>query len=117
MVAPSRWEGMALAPLAAVPCGRPVLVSEVAGARESLPLGHAPLCLVPPGDPVTLAHALIRLLNDPARVVELGEQARVHARAEHVVRRTAAAFSRLYRALLPGEAVHSPLTAREFTRP
>lgn len=116
VVAPSRWEGMALAPLEAMACARPVLISEVAGARESLPLGHAPLCLVPPGDPVTLAHALIRLLNDPARAVRLGEQARIHARTAHDVRRTAASFSRLYRALLSGEE-RSPLIAREFTRP
>jgi glycosyltransferase involved in cell wall biosynthesis len=125
VVAPSRWEGMALAPLEAMACGRPVLVSEVAGARESLPPAHVPLCLVPPGDAATLAHALIRLLQDPARARELGEQARLHARAEHDVRRTAAAFSRLYRSILPGEAAHrprplvpkGPLTARESTRP
>lgn len=117
VVAPSRWEGMALAPLEAMACGRPVLISEVAGARESLPVGHAPLCLVPPDDPVSLARALVRLLADLERARELGEQARRHARAAHDVRRTAAAFSRLYRAVLQGEAAHSPLIAREFTRP
>jgi glycosyltransferase involved in cell wall biosynthesis len=116
VVAPSRWEGMALVPLEAMACGRPVVISEVAGARESLPSGHARLCLVPPGDPAGLARALIRLLSDPVRARELGEQARRHARAEHDVLHTAAAFSRLYRAVLQGEAVNSPLTAREFTR-
>lgn len=42
VVLPSRWEGMALAPLEAMACGRPVVVTDVAGARESLPPGLAP---------------------------------------------------------------------------
>ncbi len=45
VVLPSRWEGMALAPLEAMACGRPVLVSDVSGARESLPPGQGRLCL------------------------------------------------------------------------
>ncbi|MFE9606646.1 glycosyltransferase [Streptomyces hokutonensis] len=42
VVLPSRWEGMALAPLEAMACGRPVVLTDVAGARESLPPGLAP---------------------------------------------------------------------------
>jgi glycosyltransferase involved in cell wall biosynthesis len=99
-VLPSRWEGMALAPLEAMAGGRPVVLTEVAGARESLPPGQAPACLVPPDDPGALAVALVRLLTDRRLSTALGRQARAHVRANCDVRRTAAAVSRLYGELL-----------------
>ncbi|WP_030767093.1 glycosyltransferase [Streptomyces sp. NRRL F-2664] len=100
VVLPSRWEGMALAPLEAMACGRPVLVSDVSGARESLPPGQGRLCLVPPEDPTALAEALARLLAEPRLLAELGEQARQHARTDFDVRRTTDAVSGLYHELL-----------------
>lgn len=100
VVLPSRWEGMALAPLEAMACGRPVLVSDVSGARESLPSGQGRLCLVPPEDPTALAKALGRLLAAPRLLAELGEQARQHARTEFDVRRTTDAVTGLYHELL-----------------
>ncbi|MFI7354761.1 glycosyltransferase [Streptomyces avidinii] len=100
VVLPSRWEGMALAPLEAMACGRPVLVSDVSGARESLPPGQGRLCLVPPEDPTALAEALGRLLAEPRLLAELGEQARQHARTDFDVRRTTDAVTGLYHELL-----------------
>lgn len=101
VVLPSRWEGMALAPLEAMACSRPVVVSEVAGTRESLPPGQAPLCLVPPENPAALARAVVALLTAPDRRRALGEQAARHVRRAHDVRRTAGAVLRLYRGLVP----------------
>ncbi|MGP3980465.1 glycosyltransferase [Streptomyces sp. KR80] len=100
VVLPSRWEGMALAPLEAMACGRPVVVSDVAGARESLAPDHAPHCLVPPDHADALARVLTALLLDQRLRDTLGRQAYEHVRAAHDVGRTAEAVSGLYRELL-----------------
>jgi glycosyltransferase involved in cell wall biosynthesis len=107
VVLPSRWEGMALAPLEALACGRPVLVTDVDGARESLPPGHAAHCLVPPGRPGALAGAVAALLLDPELRVSLGDQGRRHVLSTHDVRRTAEAVAELYRELLGGRPLVS----------
>ncbi|MFD7546156.1 glycosyltransferase [Streptomyces sp. NPDC059816] len=100
VVLPSRWEGMALAPLEAMACGRPVLLTDVDGARESLPPGHAPYCLVPPGDPGALARATARLLLDAPRRTVLGQEGRRHVLTTHDVRQSADAVAAVYRELL-----------------
>ncbi|MEU6081146.1 glycosyltransferase [Streptomyces sp. NPDC047108] len=106
VVLPSRWEGMALAPLEAMACGRPVVMSEVTGARESLPPRHAARGLVPPEDPGALARAMTDLLLNPRLRDTLGAQAQEHVRGAHDVRATADAVARLYRELLgPARAV------------
>jgi glycosyltransferase involved in cell wall biosynthesis len=100
VVQPSRREGMALVPLEAMACARPILVTDVAGARESLPPGHLPHCLVPPKDPAALARALTELLRRAPLRAALGAQGRAHVLAAHDVRHTAHAVSDLYRELL-----------------
>ncbi|MEU0196878.1 MULTISPECIES: glycosyltransferase [unclassified Streptomyces] len=105
VVLPSRWEGMALAPLEAMACGRPVVVTDVGGARESLPPGHAPHCLVPAVAPAALAGALAALLLDPPLRASLGLRARRHVLSTHDVRRTAQAVADVYRELLGADAV------------
>ncbi|MER5430607.1 glycosyltransferase [Streptomyces sp. NPDC002588] len=119
VVLPSRWEGMALAPLEALACGRPVVVSEVDGARESLPAALAPRCLVPAGDPPALAGAVAGLLSDAPLRASLGVQGRRHVLSTHDVRRTAAAVADLYRDLLgpvPAPRV-VPTESRESIHP
>ncbi|MFE5256316.1 glycosyltransferase [Streptomyces coelicoflavus] len=100
VVLPSRWEGMALAPLEAMACGRPVVVTDVDGAREGLPPALVPHCLVPPADPAALADAVAALLLDAPLRATLGRRGRAHVRSAHDVRRTAAAVAALYDGLL-----------------
>ncbi|MEU6326660.1 glycosyltransferase family 4 protein [Streptomyces sp. NPDC047049] len=100
VVLPSHRESMALAPLEAMACGRPVVVTDVGGARESLPPGAAPHCLVPAADPAALAGAVCGLLTRPQLRGALGRRALEHMRAEYDVRDTAAAVLGLYRELL-----------------
>ncbi|MFE1194919.1 glycosyltransferase [Streptomyces olivaceoviridis] len=100
VVLPSRWEGMALAPLEALGCGTPVVLTDVDGARESLPPALAARCLVPPEDPTALAGAVTGLLSDPPLRAALGDQGRRYVLSAHDVRLTAERFAALYRNLL-----------------
>ncbi|MFG2571282.1 glycosyltransferase [Streptomyces sp. NPDC048481] len=100
VVLPSRWEGMALAPLEALACGRAVVVTDVDGARESLPDALASRCLVPADDPSALADAVTALLLDPLLRESLGHQGRRHVLATHDVRHTAERVAVVYRELL-----------------
>nr|WP_308430785.1 glycosyltransferase [Streptomyces aurantiogriseus] len=100
VVLPSRWEGMALAPLEAMACGRPVVVTDVDGARESLPPSHAPHCLVPPENPELLAGAVAALLLDLPLRESLGHQGFRYVLSSHDVRHTAEAVADVYRHLI-----------------
>ncbi|MEY2245754.1 glycosyltransferase family 4 protein [Streptomyces sp. BF23-18] len=102
VVLPSRWEGMALAPLEAMACGRPVVMTDVDGARESLPPGHDSRCLVATPEPAPLAEAIGALLADPPLRASLGHQGRRHVLTTHDVRLTADAVAGVYRELLAG---------------
>ncbi|MFF8590615.1 glycosyltransferase [Streptomyces sp. NPDC015220] len=100
VVLPSRWEGMALAPLEAMACGRPVVVTDVDGARESLPPSCAARFLVPPEDPAALAGTVTELLLAPQLRASLGDRARRHVLSTHDVRHTAEQIADVYRELL-----------------
>jgi glycosyltransferase involved in cell wall biosynthesis len=112
VVLPSRWEGMALAPLEAMACGRPVVVTDVDGARESLPPELAPRCLVPPDRPARLADAVAELLFDPLLRESLGHHGRRYVLTTHDVRHAAEAVAAVYRELL-GTASTAPVVPTE----
>ncbi|MEU5179944.1 glycosyltransferase family 4 protein [Streptomyces longwoodensis] len=108
VVLPSRWEGMALAPLEAMACGRPVVATDVDGARESLPADLATPCLVPPERTAELAGAVAGLLLDAPLRASLGSRGRRHVLSTHDVRHTAERVAEVYRDLLgPGPAPHA----------
>ncbi|WP_432745621.1 glycosyltransferase [Streptomyces sp. JH002] len=96
VVQPSRWEGMALAPLEAMAVGRAVLLSDVGGGRESLAPGQADECLVPAGDVAALGQAMTALLTAPERRRALARAAQAHTRATRGTDTMAAAYAELY---------------------
>lgn len=114
VVLPSRWEGMALAPLEAMATARPVLLSDVPGARECLPPELLGGGLVAPEDPAGLAQLIVRALKDPIECERLGLVARERMSDHHDVREVVRQVELLYRNLLrdgvPGPVRRSTAT-------
>jgi len=93
---PSYWEGMPLSILEGMIVGKAIVASNVGGIPEMLRDGDSGL-LVPAGDPLALAHALRRLIEDPAQRERLGAAARRRAEAEFHVEVMADRYEHLYR--------------------
>jgi len=65
MLQPSSFEGWGITVIEANAAGTPVIASDVSGLRDSV-LANQTGLLVPPEDPQSLAHAMARLISDPA---------------------------------------------------
>jgi len=78
VVVPSLGEGFGMVALEAMERGRAVVASEVGGLPEIVAGGETGL-LVPPGDPISLAAAIVELARDPARVRAFGAAGRRRA--------------------------------------
>jgi len=74
-------EGFGLVLLEAMALGKPVVATEVGGVAEIVRHGETGL-VSPPGDPVALADAILRLLRDPPLRRALGDRGRERAREE-----------------------------------
>jgi len=105
LVLPSRWEGMALVPLEAMACGCPVLLTEVAGARECLGPGEQ---LLPVDDPHALREALVARLADPVACLAAGARARKRTVEHHDVRTTLAAVMTVYQEVVAERRIPAP---------
>ena len=68
-------EGLGVVLLEAMSWGKPVVASQVGGIVDIVRDGHNGV-LVPPGDPISLADALLLLMNDPSGAVRMGRQGR-----------------------------------------
>lgn len=95
-VLPSFTEGQPISLLEALATGLPCVATDIGGISEAL-LGGRLGTLVPPGDAVRLAEALIRVLamDDDARAA-LAAAARQEIEACHTVQKNAAALRQLY---------------------
>lgn len=93
---PSRWEGLPVAALEAAMLARPVVATDVGGVTEIVVDGETGL-IVALEDPTSLAAAIERLLEDPARAAALGAHARERALAGFTIDRSARSYDALYR--------------------
>jgi glycosyltransferase involved in cell wall biosynthesis len=95
---PSRAEGFGLFALEAMMAGRAVVGSRVGGLPEVVADGRTGI-LVPPGDPDTLARALLALLRDPRRMESMGRAGNRRAAREFTAERHIDEWDSLYRRL------------------
>ncbi len=77
VVVPSTWEGQPLIVQEALRAGRPLVATRVGGMADLT--GEDGAVLVPPGDPVALATAVTRILDDPEAAARLAAAARSRA--------------------------------------
>lgn len=98
-VLPSRFEGGPYTPLEAMRAGTPVILTDVAGNRDTIQHGVSGL-LVPVDDHVRLALAIIELLSDPVRRARFAVAAAERLERLFDVRLMAAHTARVYGALV-----------------
>ena len=107
VVLPSLYEGLPLVAIEALAAGRPMVATEVDGTPEVVIHERTGL-LVPPANPVALAAAIERLLDNPELASRLAADGRKFAHENFAVQRqieqTAALYSELTGARREGEA-------------
>jgi glycosyltransferase involved in cell wall biosynthesis len=95
LVSASRTEAFGMTMAEASACGVPVVATATEGAREIVADGLTGL-IVPIGDARALASAVVSLLEDGPRRLELGTRARESARARFGLERMVEATERVY---------------------
>ena len=94
----SRWEGFGLVTLEAMQAGVAVVASRVSALPEIVLDGETGL-LVPAANAAKLAAALMALLQDPQRAMQLGENGRLRAAQLFTVKQMAVQHAALYLSL------------------
>jgi glycosyltransferase involved in cell wall biosynthesis len=102
-VSASLKEGLPMVLLEGLAAGKPIVATSV-GAVERVVINGQTGLLVPPGDPVALAHAIVRLLENPALAKKLASAGRELIARQFSADRMASDYARLYRELVPMEA-------------
>ena len=97
-VLPSSNEGFAASMLEAMAAGKPVIVTDVGGAREVVTDGRKGI-LIPPGSASAIGTAIIDLLDHPGKRTALSQAGRTHVVQEFGVQRMVDAYQEVYQSL------------------
>ena len=95
LAVPSSYEGFGIVYLEGMAFGLPALASSAGGAQEIIRHGETGW-LVPPGEPVGLARAILEALADPAQGRRMGTWGRAIVEAEYSLERMGERMERLY---------------------
>jgi glycosyltransferase involved in cell wall biosynthesis len=100
----SDWEGMSNALLEAMAAGLPVVATAVGGTPEVVVDGVTGL-LVPPHDPISLAEAIVRLLDAPDLRRQMGQAGRERVKKRFTVERMVEQTQTLYEHILSAKGL------------
>jgi glycosyltransferase involved in cell wall biosynthesis len=91
----SHYEGIPMAILQGMVVGLPIVATDVGGIHEVLTSGENAI-LVPPGEPRLMAESVLRLMNDHALSVRLGQSAQAFVEANYSMEATMEQLAALY---------------------
>ncbi len=95
----SLYEGLPLCILEAMAAGRPIVATDADGTNEIVKDGKTGL-LVPLKEPELFADAILSILQNPERSVEMGKTAQKLVRDEHNMDKMISQYERFYQELL-----------------
>ncbi len=95
---PSANEGLSLSILEAMAAGKPVIITDVGGARELVEDGKTGL-LIPPGSAEAIAESLMDLLGNPEKMSAIAQAGRDYVVKEFGKNQMMESYGRLYRTL------------------
>ena len=116
LVLPTHREGFPNAVLEAQASGKPAVVTDATGAVDSVVDGVTGF-IVPVGDVIALADALARLLDSPALVEEMGENARKRMATEFKPERIWSSLLAEYQSLLQARGLRPPTVSARAVVP
>lgn len=99
VVLPSYREGFPKVLIEAAACGRAIITTDVPGCRDAVLPGITGL-LVPPRNAEALAHAIQRLVDNPAACAQMGRAGRLYAEKTFDIAEVVATHINVYRQLV-----------------
>lgn len=99
LVCTSRSEGMPLALLEGMACGRPIVAMAVGGVPEVVVVGNTGL-LLPPTDIEGMANAPLKLLEQPGRRQQMEQASRQRAEEVYDLRQSVSLISGLFKGIV-----------------
>jgi len=99
-VFPSRKEGMGIAPMEAMSCGIPVIISKIAGVTDLANIEGQTGLFVEVGNKDSLKSALLKLINNAELRTEMGEAAHTRIKSEFGWNKYIQDWETLYSSLL-----------------
>ena len=98
-VLPSLYEGFGIAILEAMAAGKPVVATSVGGIPEFVKHDETGF-LVPPGDAIALAGALMKVLQDPSRARQMGIKGQEQVKDKFAIATVVRQHEQVYEACL-----------------